>query len=408
MLAILTVACAGMGSVWTHALGPPLLVTQTEVVATEAADPEEEPVEGEAAAASPALAAEPVADPDPADRPVAAPVAESAMGESASAMEEVKATDVEAHGEMDSAIAESGPAAGAQTWVIQKTREQTTTGDKSRPWHASGSVEFRTLAISDEDPANDRYLSLQLRGDFDVFEGARAFVRFSGTQQFTAEVGESGFLLQDTMVGLDYGHEVALDFVPIEALAGKKLELEHRLALYFPTSRQSINQDKYFAPMLMSRARYSVLESLVVGVDAFARYHFHRYAERAGPSGGLNTQLDMFGSLGVEYTVFSHKEYGTVSVGADLATWYLKSYPSGEEYESESSSETYWHQRYDWDIYATYTPLPYMTVVLGIETMGEHRRDGIIASGSGSGNGIPRFFGQRDDTELFLQVLGRY
>jgi len=391
-----------------HALGPPLLVAQADA---------EAPAEPAAEAAAEPVAetpAEPVPEEAPAEPEAEAPVeavdevpddpeAAPETTDTAVVAEEIKATEVSAEEPAAEAAAEAGHEDGA--WVLQKTRELTSTGDDERPWHVSGGLTYRGLVIVDEDAANDQNFSWSLRGDYDVFEGGRAWIRLGLTQNFVAEGdpeegGESGFLFQDASLGFDYGHEVGLDFVPLESFKGKKLDFEHRLGLFLPTSRASINQDMYAAPYALSRLRYAVLEPLIVGMDAWFRYRFHRYAERVGPGAGQNTQLDFGASFGVEYVPLASKEWGTVSVGADLGWGLAKRYPSGEEFVAvdERSSETFWAQDYSWDVYATYTPVKYATVVLGLEQAANVLKDGIV--------NVEPF--HRDQTQFFVQLLARY
>ncbi len=315
------------------------------------------------------------------------------------AVEEIQAQQVSA----ESAAAEpvAAPAAAAEgeqpTWVLQTTRDQLPVSE-DRVWHLSGALEYRSLAIVDTDPSNDQYLRWSIRGDVALFPRSRVFLRLGLTQNFWAEEGESGLLLQDTLLGVDYGHEVGLDFIPLSYFAGRKLSLEHRLGLFVPTSRASMKQDMYAAPYILSRARYAVLDALLVGVDGYVRYHFHRYAERAGQFGGMLTQLDFGPSLGVEYTAYDSPRWGSVSVGADLSVAWDKSYASREEYGAPQSSRTFWNQDYGWDAYATYTPVGYFTAVLGVEHGGKVLRDGLQNM----------FFAHRDETQFFLQLLGRY
>lgn len=320
--------------------------------------------------------------------------------------EEIDAAEVGAADLMPSEVVDGAAATtqaeGEGEWVLQNTRDLVSTDESKRPWHLNASLEYRGLFIVDPDPANDTTLRWRLGGSFDVFERMRAWVNFGLRENFTAEVGESGFLFEDSALGVDYGHEVKLDAIPLAFFKNRSIDFEHRLGVFLPTSRYSYNQGLYLAPYALSRARFAVIESLIVGVDAFFRYRFHKYAEQAGQDGGLNTQLDFGGSLGAEYTAYTHKEWGTVTVGADLSTSWAKKYPSSQTFSSPASSRTSWQQDSGWDLYATYTPLAYLTVVAGLETSVDILRDGIIVKPTRL---IP---GNRDDTQLFVQLLGRY
>jgi hypothetical protein len=398
---------AGPAAASVPALGPPA----EPVAATPAAEPQ--PAVEELAPAVPkppeaAPAVEPLPDvdeggsavPQPADgAPVAGtePEAAAAVTQPQPEAEEIEATAVTpeaAPAAVDAAPIERG---GEGAWVQQSTRDQVAV-DASRKWHLSASLEFYTLAIVDVDPLPSTYNNWRVRGDIDLFPGGRLFLRLGLLQNFSAEEGENGFLLEDAALGVDYGHEVALDFIPIAYFSGRKLSLEHRLALSLPTSRVSMKRDLYAAPYLLSRARYSVIPTLLLGVDGWVRYTFARYAEKAGQYGGMNTQLDFGIQLGGEYTLLDHEKWGAVSVGADLSTSYDKKYSSREEYAAPQSSRTFWSQEYGWDAYVSYTPIKYASVVVGLGQGASVLRDGMQ-------NIIPF---HRDETEFFLQILGRY
>lgn len=284
---------------------------------------------------------------------------------------------------------------------LRSTRDLVVTeAAAKRPFHVSGAVDYRMLAVSDEDPRNDRYTDWRLRGDYEVWDKLFVFLRFRAIQLFTAEPDESGFLLLDTMAGFDYFQELKLDLSPV--LGERTLKFDHRLGFFFPSSRESRAQDLLFAPYALERVQCKIIPDLILTVDLWFRYHFHEYAERAGLEGGMNTQMDFGGSLGLEYVVFSHDWIGELALGASVSDSYEKAYPSNEEFESELSSRTLWHQEIGWGVYASVSPLDYLTVVAGFEDPQiDVLRNGILTRPA-------RYFGNRDDMEFFVQVLGKY
>ncbi|MBI5510208.1 MAG: hypothetical protein HY903_15740 [Deltaproteobacteria bacterium] len=329
-----------------------------------------------------------------ADEPLP-PVTEPAAADpipAAPAPTEITATPV---GEAAAATAAPGdtatPTAGVEAQVSSPESD-------GRVWHLRAEAEFHMLAVTDPDPRNDRYMIYRARGDFDLMKGTKAFVTLGMTEKLWAEADESGFLLQDTRLGADYAHELSLDALPLDVFKGKKLELVERAQVYLPTSRASVNQDLYFAPELVSRARFQAMKDLTVGLDLFFQYRFHRYAERAGLDGGMNTQLVFGPSFGLEYTVLEHPGYGTVTVGGDVFDSNAKHYASRESYDATISSQSFWYQDYGWDGYVTYAPWQHTTFVLTLMQGGPVLRDGIVNT----------FLAKREETELYFWVIATY
>ena len=150
------------------------------------------------------------------------------------------------------------------------------------------------------DPENDRYTVLWVRGEYNVIEKAQVFARVGLLRRFIAEPGESGYFLQDTTLGGRYGHEISLEGLK---LGERKLSLSHQVLLYLPTSRASLLQTLRLAPELRSTASIDVVKGLSVGVQGRFQYRFHRYAERAGPGAGMNTQYLLGVLPSVSYTL---------------------------------------------------------------------------------------------------------
>ena len=296
--------------------------------------------------------------------------------------------------------APSEPAAeGAQKEVPKGLAAQLAASEAGgRFYHLRGDVLFRMLAVSDQDPRNDIWMTYRLRGDIDVCPHARALLWGGIQQKFWAEPDESGWLLEDTQFGLTYNHEVSLDFVPLDFFKERKLDFIHIARLYLPTSRASINQDLYFAPEWFTRITYVATKDLSVISDLYFQYRFNRYAEQAGLEGLQNIQFTFGPSLGVEYTVFDHPSLGAVTAGADALVDWIRKYPSRESYRSQASSQRFFNQEYGWDAYVTYSPPEYLTVVLILQQNGPVLRDGLINLHAV----------KREETEFLIWAIARY
>lgn len=265
-------------------------------------------------------------------------------------------------------------------------------------WHVRADGEFHKLVIQDPTPRADMYLLWRMRGDVQVIKGGRAFVSFGLQEKFWAEQDDSALRLTDTQVGFSYNHALALDGFGIGYFEGKKLELSERARVFLPTSRASANQDLYFSPDLLGRARFEALPGFAATVDLFFRYYVNKYAEQAGQQGGMLNQL-MFGpNLNLEYSLYEHPVFGAVGVGADVSSSYFKRYASRDEFESDLSSQTFWYQEYGWDAYVSYVPIPQLVASLVVSQGGPVLRDGIVNM----------FFAKREETEWALTLTATY
>lgn len=281
--------------------------------------------------------------------------------------------------------------------VVSAPAEQP--AEEARWYHATGTLQYRQLAVRDPDPANDRYVLWSARGVVDVpwLSGLQGSVALGLTERFVTVPDESAWLLRDMELGATYKHEL-----PGEPLwlGSRKLSLAHKLGIYLPTSRKSQHQDLYLATQLGSRVTVPVVDGLTTGVEGWLRYYWFQYAEQAGLYGGMLPQL-MFGPvLFTEYAALEHAIYGELVVGAELSTGYTKDYASREQYEDAASSRSAWHQDFGWGIYASYAPAlaPYLSVSLSLEQNGPYLRDG----------GEHLVLVHRDETELGIAVTASY
>jgi hypothetical protein len=268
--------------------------------------------------------------------------------------------------------------------------------DSTKPWRVLGVAQYRSLVIADEDPANDRHMLYDLRGDFKWLPGFLTFAQFGMKQLFTVEPDESAFRIRDTKVGAEYRHRVKL--APV-GLTGEKLGLFHRLQVILPTSRESRAQDLYFAIDNENRVRYNVIHRLEAGINLGFQYRFHEYAERAGLQGAQNTKAVLPMALVVEETVIQHRKYGAVMVGADGRLSHAWQYASRDEHQSPASDSRYGGWQYGWDLYVEYlAPFPNLIATVSLEHAGQVMRDGIVNT----------FWSHRDETEIALTVIGLY
>jgi hypothetical protein len=259
-------------------------------------------------------------------------------------------------------------------------------------------MQYRSLLVVDEDPANDRAMLYNLRADVRAFEKATAYVRVGMQQKFIAEPSESGFLLQDTVTGLTYKHKLDLAKWDVP----RELTFAHQGLVYWPTSRASQNQALVMAPELKSDVSVQAIPHLTVGGEGRMQYRWHRYAERAGYGGGMNTQY-VFGTRGyVEFDGFPIPEkFGSVSVSADVSSNWQRRYSPRESLEAGSVQPTSWnwYQSYGWDASVGYTPkqLP-VTLSMSVEHGGGVLKNGIVNT----------FFANRDETELVFSLSGKF
>jgi len=284
------------------------------------------------------------------------------------------------------ALADAGP----ETAASAASTASTETGPK-RQWQASASVNYRQLAVSDPDPANDRALLYTLGGNVGVFEGGKVFLRLGLQERFVAEPGESGAKFRDTSIGLSYASPITFD-------ANNTLNLLHRLAFFLPTSRASLAQDLYVAPQYVLAANYELVHGLTLSLSPDARYRWHEYAERAGIAGVMNVQWELGLHGGLDWTFLETERFGSLTIGGSSGFGWQRKYASRDAHESSSADAALWSQSYDWEAHVSYDPLRYLSLSIAVEHGGNVLRDGIVNT----------FFTHRDETELSFTLAGTY
>ncbi len=283
-------------------------------------------------------------------------------------------------------------AAPTTAWAIGPADTSSIAGEVSdaRPYSLSLGVQLRTLAVSDEDPANDRGLYYRAELGWKVTDDVRGFIRAGVTHRFV-QVGTSPAVrFTDMLIG--FGYTTA-----VEVGAGQKIDLAAQLGLYLPTSRVSQRQSLYAAPDLSLGASWAPVSWVSLDMGLHGNYRFMQYAERAGPGAPLNTQLVMGGSLGLAFVPYK-TDASRVSLGASVSTNLRKHYAAAETFESPTSDAVYWDQFYGWSVFAAWAPLPWLTATLALEQGGPVLRDGVVNV----------FFTKLEETELVMGLSARY
>ncbi len=263
-------------------------------------------------------------------------------------------------------------------------------------WAVRGGAQFLGLLVSDADPANDRAMVYWARAELKPMQNATAFLRLGVLQEFVVGVDRlSPFDLQDTTVGFEYGHALPAE---LPYLGRRDVRLSYSAQLFLPTSQASRYQDLIVAPEARAAVGIELFPRFELGVDLSAQWRWHRYAERAGLYGGMNTQYVFGLEPSASFRVFEHSRYGTVSVSADASRLLVKKYGSRETYLSGSSDAQLWLHRYGWGLGVSYRPKQWLSASLSVSQNANVLRDGLV-------NVVPL---HRDETQLLLGVSGHF
>ncbi|MCK6552803.1 hypothetical protein L6R52_43670, partial [Myxococcota bacterium] len=273
------------------------------------------------------------------------------------------------------------------------------------PYYVRGTVQLRTLAaglatepnavvgeeIDLQSGAATRFALYVLEVGYKLQPTLAIFGRVGIMTDFVVDIGEAPVLFRDTTVGARYSWSL-----PIGLGEDHALTLVHGASLFLPTSRVSTRQDLIMAPDLVTRARLPIWQGLYASADAQLQYRWHKYAERAGTYGGMNTQLVLAAGLGVGYTLEAGT-VGTFDLGAGLRVDAFKKYASSEEFGSDTSDQVFWNNGLGWDVSLFYAPFPSLSFVASLEQGANILRDGIAA-----------WRPQREDTELVFTMILQY
>jgi hypothetical protein len=327
------------------------------------------------------------------------------------------------------AVAPSSPAAEAIVADVDtaperepepRATEQTEARDLSvqRPinkdWQLLGELQYRTLAVRDEDPANDQRMFYRLQGAYDPLPNLTVFARLGLEQRFVSVEDESGVRMEDTAFGAMYQHSVSV--------AGpgwqRPVNLLHRLRLFLPTSFQSQQDDLYLAAEWTTRARVRLVDQLFAGVRGLLHYRVNEYAEQAGPGGEALPRFVADALLFAEYSPLVSAEHGTLTVGADIHADATIDYPSRDPASLDpddlppgtlggrtdtilgaGTSDSFYNPHFGYDLYVLYQPpIEHVLFMASLEQVGNAVRYGESRL----------FFFHRDETELVLRVVGTY
>jgi hypothetical protein len=303
----------------------------------------------------------------------------------------------------------TGPAAPAT-----EVRDLGLTPDLERPWQITADVQYRTLLVTDGDPANDRRVIYRLQPGYEVLPALIAFVRFGLDQQFVRVDDEAGTRFEDTALGAYYVHSVDLSRLGWE----RSLGLFHRLRFYLPTSFQSQQQDLYTAAEWTTRARVQLTGAFYAGLVGVLQYRWHEYAEQAGPGGGTLPRFIVEGLAFAEWSPLVSERYGNLTAGlalvADETVHHSGRDPgslapgdlppgtlaAGDDVVQSRGAETFVSPHYGYQLYLTYAPpVPAnLTLTASLEQ-----------AGSVLSNGEPRlYFVHRDQTEVVLRATATF
>ena len=249
-----------------------------------------------------------------------------------------------------------------------------------KSWRVAGDAQYRQLLITDEDPANDRYMLYRAQVSYYPLRWLSLFARLGVFQRFVAVQGESGLRMEDTVLGA-----TAEQWLPLESLGWQRtLQLSHSLRAYLPTSFASHEQNLYLAAEWSTRARLRLVDELFAGVRGTLHYRFNEYAEQAGPEGGTLPRFVVELRPFVEYSPIVSETWGALTAST---------------VSGSGSSDSFVTPHYGYDLYVIYAPpVPYLSFSVSLEQAGNVVR-----------YGEPRlYFVHRDQTELAFHLAVTY
>jgi len=319
---------------------------------------------------------------------------------------------VSSEGVSSETLASEGASSGAGAGVIDREPDA---GELLEPrvgkrWQLTAEAQYRSLLITDEDPANDRYMLYRLQGAYQLQSWLSVYAQLGLFQRFVSVEGESGLRLEDTVLGAFAEQSVSL--APWERTLG----LVHRLRILLPTSFQSQEQDLILAAEWSTRARLRLVGQLYVGLRGTLHYRFHEYAEQAGSEGGALPRFVAEALAFVEYWPLVSKKWGALALGAQLSGGETVDYPSldpgsvdesqlppgtlaADDLSGAGDSDSLVTPHYGYALYVSYVPpIPHLSFTVSLEQ-----------SGSAVRYGEPRlYFIHRDETELALRLSASF
>ena len=283
-----------------------------------------------------------------------------------------------------------------------------------KPWQVVGEVQYRALALRDEDPANDQRMLYRLQLNYRVAPDLFLSARTGLQQRFVSVEGERGVRLEDTALSALLQQNVELAGLGWDRTLG----LTHRLRVYLPSSFRSQQDDLYFSAEWMSRARVRVVDQLFTGLRGVFQYHAHEYAEQSGPGGEALPQFVAEALAFAEYSPLVSATAGTVTLGADVYVDQTFDYPSRDPGSlpaealppgtldarrdtilGEGTTDRFSSPQFGWDVYALYQPpIEHVLVMASLEQVGSAVRYGESRV----------YLLNRDETEVALRLILTY
>ncbi|WP_157068607.1 hypothetical protein [Sandaracinus amylolyticus] len=284
------------------------------------------------------------------------------------------------------------------------TAEQAAASAAQKFWRVMGRIDYQQPIVLDRDPENDilMYYYLGVEFDIPVLQGLYATAWGGLSQRFWTVDGESAVDFTDPFVGVGIRHSQSLRDI---GLPDHSLHFVHRLAAYFPASRESRANLYYTALDWITAMRLPVIHRFMVGVDLRAQYRFHEYAEQNGAvivdawdtTGGLNTRLRLEAGLLLQQGIFDDPTFGSLLVQGSAGIRGLLRYMAADE--SATGARDPWEGDWYWSLGATYTPIEYVSLTLSLE----HGYSDIVRGG------VQQIIGfDRDETRFVVSVFGRY
>jgi hypothetical protein len=260
-------------------------------------------------------------------------------------------------------------------WADPLAAETSSVATSKRPFSLALGVQFRSLAVFDEDPRNDTAFVYRGEMSWPVSEATRMFLRVGVLHQLVQVGSLPAIRFQDMLIGARYNRELRLGDEQV-------VELQVGLGMYLPTSIASQRQTLFGAPELVVSGSWSPVPWAGLDVGTLGRYLFVHYAERDGVGGResgapMNNQLVLGGSLDAWVQPYADGDTRLV-LGVGASTTLRKRYAAADDFVSEASDTVYWEQLYGWEGYARWTIVEWLTATLAIEQGAGVLRDGIV------------------------------
>ena len=214
-----------------------------------------------------------------------------------------------------------------------------------------------------------RALALSVCAATPRLRGGFAFLTAGAARRLWVEEGAAATFLDDIRLGVAYQHMRAF------ADPAGDLLVNHWLAVDVPASRESLADKLIMAPRLATEARLAVLGRLVLGGLASVQWRWHRYRQRSGIGGEMNTQWVIEGGLLAELPTKLPADLGWLSLGARGELEWARPF-QGELYSVGGA--THWQRSNTLAATLTYAPIWHACVGVSLTRIGVAVQDGIV------------------------------